>query len=333
MRVLVADRLPDESVEALTTAGHTVVVDPALTADSLPESLGEAEVLVVRSTKVTSRVFEGAGPLRLVIRAGSGTNTIDCDAATRAGVLVANLPGRNAVAVAELTLGLMLAVDRAIADNVAELRAGHWDKKRFSSMGRGLFGRRLGIVGLGAIGLEVADRAGAFGMELLSVARPSRSEEASARAERLGITMVDSLADLAERVDVLTLHAPMVAETANLVDREVLDALAPGVLINTSRAGLVDSDALLEHLDRGTLTAGLDVFPDEPTEGTAEWASRLAAHPRVVGTHHIGASTAQAQAAIGQGVVDLVVGYARGDELRTVNRLRPSVPPGNGTSR
>lgn len=322
MRVLVADRLSDSCVKALTTAGHAVVFEPTLTADSLPDHIGDSEVLVVRSTKVTSRVFDEAGSLGLVIRAGSGTNTIDCDAATEAGVLVTNLPGRNAIAVAELTLGLMLAVDRALPDNVVELRAGHWDKKRFSSVGRGLFGRRLGIVGLGAIGLEVAARAAAFGMELWSVGRPSRSAVASARADDLGITMAASIVELAERVDVLTLHAPMVAQTANLVDGEVLDALAPGVLINTSRAGLVDSDALLAHLDRGTLAAGLDVFPDEPAEASAEWKSRLAAHPRVVGTHHIGASTAQAQDSVGQGVVELVLGYARGDQIPSVNEIR-----------
>jgi D-3-phosphoglycerate dehydrogenase len=259
-----------------------------------------------------------------VVRAGSGTNTIDCDEATRRGVLVANVPGRNSVAVAELTMGLLLAVDRAIPDNTYELRAGRWDKKRFSAVGRGLYGRRLGVVGLGSIGLAVAERAAAFGMSLVAQAKGSRAPETSARMEALGFGLVPDLVTLATEVDALTLHVPLTAETRGMVGAEVLDALQPGILLNTSRAEVVVTDALVERLDGGLLSAGLDVFPDEPGAGSADWQSSLAAHPRVVGTHHIGASTEQAQEAVVAGVTEIVIAFGNGDLIDVVNPLARS---------
>jgi D-3-phosphoglycerate dehydrogenase len=320
MRILVADRLPTHVKDAMRSLGHECVVDPDLTEDSLPEAVGDVDVLVVRSTRVPAGVFEGSDALRLVVRAGSGTNTIDCEAATRSGVLVANVPGRNAAAVAELTMGLLIAVDRAIPDNTAELRAGHWDKKRFSGVGRGLYGRRLGIVGLGNIGLAVADRAAAFGMRLLAQSKGSRSDATSRRIDDLGIELVPDLVTLASEVDALTLHVPLNSQTRGMVGAEVLDALQPGILVNTSRAEVVDSDALTQRLDAGGLSAGLDVFPDEPATGSAAWQSPLAAHPRVVGTHHIGASTEQAQAAVVEGVVEIITAFGNGELVNVVNQ-------------
>src|SRR4051794_39586608 len=186
MHLLFADRLPEQTILDLEARGHVCVMEPELTADDLPGRIAGFDGLVVRSTKVGRAVFDAADRLALVIRAGAGTNTIDTDAAATRGVLVSNVPGRNAAAVAELTLGLLLAVDRRIADNVADLRAGRWDKKRYSKAG-GLMGSTLGIVGLGSIGLAVAERAAAFGIELQALARPGRSPHATARAEELGI--------------------------------------------------------------------------------------------------------------------------------------------------
>jgi D-3-phosphoglycerate dehydrogenase / 2-oxoglutarate reductase len=319
MRILVADKLPTHFEASMRAAGHECVIDPGLTDATLPEAVGGVEVLVVRSTKVTAATLSSTDSLRLVVRAGSGTNTIDCDEATRRGVLVANVPGRNAVAVAELTMALLLAVDRAIPDNTSELREGRWDKKRFSAVGRGLYGRRMGIVGLGSIGLAVAERAAAFGMPLMAQAKGARSPECLRRIDELGITLVPDLVTLASEVDVLTLHVPLNAETRGMVGADVLDALQPGVLLNTSRAEVLDSEALLARLDGGLLAAGLDVFPDEPGSGAAEWRSPLAAHPAVVGTHHIGASTEQAQEAVVAGVVEVVTAFARGELLNVVN--------------
>jgi D-3-phosphoglycerate dehydrogenase / 2-oxoglutarate reductase len=319
MRILVADRLPAHFEATMLAAGHECVVQPELTDTTLPQAVGDIDVLVVRSTRVTAQTLGATDSLRLVVRAGSGTNTIDCEEATRRGVLVANVPGRNAAAVAELTMGLLLAVDRAIPDNTSELRAGHWDKKRFSAVGRGLYGRRLGVVGLGNIGLAVAERAAAFGMPLLAQAKGSRSPQAARRIDELGIELVPDLLTLASEVDVLTLHVPLTAETRGMVGAEVLDALQPGILLNTSRADVVDTDALLDRLDGGLLSAGLDVFPDEPGSGTASWRSALAAHPRVVGTHHVGASTEQAQEAVVAGVVEILAAFADGELLNVVN--------------
>ena len=324
MRVLVADRLPTHFETTMRSGGHECVIDPGLTEATLPQAVGGIDVLVVRSTKVTADTLTATDSLRLVVRAGSGTNTIDCETATRRGVLVANVPGRNAMAVAELTIGLLLAVDRAIPDNTSELRAGHWDKQRFGAVGRGLYGRRLGIVGLGHIGLAVAERAAAFGMPLLAQAKGSRSPEALRRIDELGIELVRDLVTLASNVDVLTLHVPLTAETRGMVGAEVLDALQPGILLNTSRAEVVDSEALRARLDGGQLAAGLDVFPDEPGSGTADWRSPLAAHPGVVGTHHIGASTEQAQEAVVAGVVEVVTAFANGDLVNVVNPLARS---------
>jgi D-3-phosphoglycerate dehydrogenase len=323
MRILVADRLPDRFIKAMELRGHDCVVDADLTEDSLPGAVAGVDVLVVRSTRVTASVFTATDSLRLVVRAGSGTNTIDCDTATTTGVLVANVPGRNAVAVAELTLGLLLAVDRAIPDNTSELRAGHWDKRRFSAVGRGLSGQALGIVGLGNIGLAVAERAAGFGMRLFAQAKGSRSPDVVQRIDRLGIELIPDLVALASTVDVLTVHVPSTTETRGMVDATVLDALQPGILINTSRADVVDASALITRLDEGSLSAGLDVFPDEPGSGSADWHSPLAAHPRVVGTHHIGASTQQAQESVVDGVEEVIDAFERGELLNVVN------PPGD----
>jgi len=320
MRILVADALEPFAVAALESAGHTCTVDPDLTGDSLPSAIGDAEALIVRSTKVTAETLTAGKELTLVVRAGAGTNTIDVAAATASGVVVTNVPGRNADAVAELAFGLMLAIDRKIPDGVIALRAGQWDKKGMSKGARGLKGTDLGIVGLGSIGLGVASRARAFGMNVLALRRPGRSAESEARIADLGITLLDSQPELAASVDWLSLHIPAGPDTAGIVDAETLGAMRPGaVLINTSRADVVDADALLERLEAGAIRAGLDVFPDEPGSGNAAWTSTIAAHPGVVGTHHVGASTEQAQLAVAEGVVDVVAAFVAGSPVHVVN--------------
>ena len=323
MRVLFADAVSESTVTDLEARGHACVVDAGLKAGDLPSSLGGFDALVVRSTKVVGEVFENADRLALVIRAGAGTNTIDTAAAAARGVLVANLPGRNAVAVAELTMGLLLAVDRRIVDGTVDLRAGRWDKKTYGAA-RGLYGSTIGILGLGSIGLEVAQRARAFGMDVRALAKPERSEQVRARAEDLHIGMAESLAELLPACDVVSLHLPSGADTLGLVDRSFLGQMKRGsILLNTSRGDLVDEDALLEALDGQDLRAGLDVYADEPGSGSAEWTSRLGQHPRVVGTHHIGASTQQAQDAIAAGVVEVIDAFVQGETPNCVN-LTPS---------
>lgn len=319
MRLLLADRLPGQAVSDLEARGHVCVMEPGLTADDLPARIPGFDALVVRSTKVTSAVFEAADCLALVIRAGAGTNTIDTDTAAARGVLVSNVPGRNAAAVAELTIGLLLAVDRRIADNVADLRRGQWDKERYSKAA-GLLGSTMGIVGLGSIGFAVAERAAAFGIHLQSLAKAGRPAHVAERAEHLGIAMCASLEQLAASSDIVTLHVPACEETRHLVDEGFLHRMRDGaILLNTSRGDVVDERALLEALDVGKVRAGLDVFADEPGTGKSSWDSPVARHPNVVATHHIGASTEQAQRAIAAGVTEIVDAFVAGEARHCVN--------------
>jgi D-3-phosphoglycerate dehydrogenase len=319
MRILFADKLPEQTVQDLETHGHECTVEPGLGATDLAGRIAGYDVLVVRSTKVPRAVIEAADRLVLVIRAGAGTNTIDTDAAAERAVFVCNVPGRNAAAVAELTMGLLLAVDRRIADNVADLRDGRWDKKTYGRAD-GLLGSTMGILGLGSIGFLVAERAAAFGIRVQSLARQRRSAAATARAEELGITMCGSLEELLGSSDIVSLHVPASPETKHLVDETFLSRMRKGaILLNTSRGDVVDEKALLRALDEGRVRAGLDVFEGEPGSGQAEWDSALAKHPGVVATHHIGASTSQAQRAIAQGVTEIVDAFTAGDARHCVN--------------
>jgi D-3-phosphoglycerate dehydrogenase / 2-oxoglutarate reductase len=319
VRILVADKLPEQTIHDLQAHGHECTMEPGLPADDLAGRIRGYDVLVVRSTKVRRVVFEAADRLVLVVRAGAGTNTIDTDAAAERGVFVSNVPGRNAAAVAELTMGLLLAVDRRIADNVADLRAGRWDKQTYGKA-EGLMGSTMGIVGLGSIGFLVAERAAAFGIRVQSVAKKERSAAAAVRAEEIGITMCDSLEALAASSDIVSLHVPASPDTKHLVDRAFLARMKKGaILLNTSRGDVVDEDALLTALDEGRVRAGLDVFDEEPGSGQAEWDSALAKHPGVVATHHIGASTSQAQRAIAQGVTEIVDAFTTGEARHCVN--------------
>src|SRR5262245_43152442 len=196
-------------------------MEPGMSADDLAGRIVGNDVLVARRTTVPRSVVEAADRRVLVIRAGAGTNTIDTDAAAERAVFVSNVPGRNAAAVAELTMGLLLAVDRRIADNVADLREGRWDKQTYGKA-EGLLGSTMGILGLGSIGFLVAERAAAFGIHVQSLAKEGRSAAAVTRAEELGITMCDSLEDLLATSDIVSLHVPAGPATRNLVDEAFL---------------------------------------------------------------------------------------------------------------
>jgi D-3-phosphoglycerate dehydrogenase len=318
MRVLFADAVDPSTVRALEERGHDCEVEPRLSADDLPSRIPGIEVLVVRSTRVTAATIEAARDLELIVRAGAGTNTIDVEAASRVGVYVTNVPGRNAIAVAELTMGLLLAIDRRIADNVAELRAGTWNKTAYSRA-EGLFGKTFGVVGVGDIGLAVAERAAAFGLRVVAI-RKDRDPEVEERIRAIGIELVDSLEELVSTSDVVSIHLPSTPETESLFDAWLLARMKDGaILLNTSRGDIVDEAALLDAIESRGLRVGLDVYPDEPASGTADWSSKLAQHPNVVGTHHIGASTEQAQRAVADGVVEIVEAFVRGEVLNCVN--------------
>jgi D-3-phosphoglycerate dehydrogenase len=319
MRVLCADATAQETIDQLTSRGHSCDVEPDLKAGDIAGRIRGYDVLVVRSTKVGADVFDAADRLALVVRAGAGTNTIDTSAAARRGVFVANVPGRNSIAVAELTMGLLLAIDRRIPDAVADLRAGRWDKKTYSKA-EGLFGSTLGIVGMGDIGQAVAARAVGFGINVQTVARSRRKARVRERLDELGVVEVDTLEALVSSSDAVSLHVPSKGETRGMVDATFLGWMKPGaVLINTSRGDIVDESALLAAIEEKGLRVGLDVYADEPSTGKAEWASPVAQHPNVVGTHHIGASTEQAQRAIADGVVEVITAFSEGQAQNCVN--------------
>jgi D-3-phosphoglycerate dehydrogenase len=306
-KILVADAFPKEQLTRFAPLGLEVEHRADLPAKDLPSAARDASILVVRSKQVQADVFEAAHALSLVVRAGAGVNTIDVAAASLRGVFVANCPGQNSIAVAELAVGLVLALDRRIPDNVAQLRAGRWDKKGFSEA-RGVFGRTLALAGAGAIAREVASRGRALGMRVVAWSRSL--DDAGARA--LGVERAPDLLTLARQADFLSLHLALTKETRGVVSRDVLAALPPGAaLVNTARAELVDQDALLEAVRAGRLRVGTDVFAGEPEKGQAEFDTPLAKLPGVYGTHHIGASTEQAQDAIARETVRIVETFVR----------------------
>ncbi len=306
MRLLIADKLHPRAIEELRTLPLEVIYEPELTRESLETSLAGVGILVVRSTEVTAAAIENAKQLNLIVRAGAEFRTIDVRAASKRGIYVANCPGRNAAAVAELVFGLMLSLDRRIPDAVASLRAGKWERQEYGKA-EGLHGRTLGVVGLGAIGREVAQRARAFGLNVVGWSRSLNQ----ARATELGIAHAASLHELATRSQILTLHIALNDRTRHIVNRRVIELLPErAMLINTARADLVDHAALFEAVDKRGLRVGLDVFPDEP-RGTRTFPGPdfLRSYPSggvVYGTPHIAAATDQAQLSIAAEAVRII---------------------------
>ncbi len=330
MNVLVADKFEQSGIDGLKAAGCEVVYQPDVSGDALAAAIADtaADVLVVRSTKVTASMLD-AGRLSLVVRAGAGVNTIDVAAASARGIYVSNCPGRNAIAVAELTFGLILALDRRIADNVADLRAGTWNKKEYSKA-RGLFGRTLGLLGFGSIGQEVARRGHAFGMRVLVWSRRFVDDLDGARATLppdVRVEVVSSPVELARRADVLSVHLALTADTRALVGADILGALRPhSLFINTARAEIVDAASLATAAREKPLRVGLDVFAVEPAGATGEFGDAIVALPGVYGTHHIGASTDQAQDAIAAEAVRIVRAYKDTGKVPNVVNLATRTP-------
>jgi D-3-phosphoglycerate dehydrogenase / 2-oxoglutarate reductase len=322
MKVLVADKFEKSGLEGLQGLGCDVLYQPDAQDDSLTEAIrvSGAEVLVVRSTKVGRPMLE-AGRLSLVIRAGAGYNTIDVEAASERGISVSNCPGKNSIAVAELAFGLILALDRRIAEGAADLKQGVWNKKEYSKA-RGLFGSTLGILGLGGIGKEVVPRARAFGMPVVAWSRSLTPEKAQA----LGVQPKASPAEVASAADVVSVHLALKSETRNLCDTAFFAAMKPGAFfVNTSRAEVVDQGALEKAVREKGIRAALDVFAGEPAGGTGEVADPIFRVAGVIGTHHIGASTDQAQEAIAEETVRIVREYKeKGRAPNVVNLARKS---------
>ncbi|MFW2381209.1 MAG: NAD(P)-dependent oxidoreductase [Acidimicrobiales bacterium] len=318
LRILFADAIDQERLTPLLDAGVECIIEPGLTADDLPNRIVGFDGLIVRSTKVLAETIDAADRLQFIVRAGAGVDNIDCESASALGVFVCNVPGRNAVAVAELTMGLLLSCDRRIADNTADLRNGVWQKGVYS-VADGVLGKTMGIIGLGEIGLQVALRAKAFGLTVLAVRKDGRSDLVQQRIRSIGVRMVDELDELLAEADIVSIHVPKAESTAGMVNASFLSKMKPSsILLNTSRGEVVNEADLLVALDQG-LRAGLDVFADEPKSKEGSFSSAVASHPNVVGTHHIGASTAQAQQSVADGTVQTIEAFISGSPVNVVN--------------
>jgi len=324
MKVLVADKFEESGLNGLKALGCEVLFEPKLEGEALGARLAEsaAEVLVVRSTKVTAAEMEKARGLALIVRAGAGVNTIDLKTASARAITVSNCPGKNSIAVAELAWGLILALDRRIAEQTADLRNGVWNKAEYGKA-KGLAGRTLGVVGCGSIGNEVIRRARAFDMELLVWSRSLTPE----KAEEMEVGRADSIHALALAADVITVHLALTKETRGLCDAAFFGALKPGALfVNTSRGEVVDQAALARAIEEKGVRAALDVFEKEPSGGTGAFEDPIARLPGVIGTHHVGASTDQAQNAIAAETVRIVKVYKETGSVPNAVNLSQRTP-------
>lgn len=323
MRVLIADKFEQSGRDGLQALGCEISYEPDAKDDTLIEAIKREapDVLVVRGTKVTEPMLD-AGPVKLVVRAGAGYNTIDVAAASKRGIYVSNCPGKNSIAVAELAFALILAVDRRVADNVIALRRGEWNKKEFSRA-RGLFGRTLGLIGVGKIGQEMIPRARAFGMPVVAWSRSLTTE----RAAQLGVELKESPKAVAADADVVSIHLALNPETRNLLDADFFSVMRPGsYFINTARGEVVDQKALAEAMRTRGIRAGLDVYAVEPTSSSGEFHDEIVKEEGLYGTHHIGASTDQAQEAIAAETVRIVREFKETGKVPNVVNLARQTP-------
>ncbi len=310
MNILIADKFPAHWIDALK-ADHKVTYTPALDENTLASAVADAEVLIVRSTKVNKAAISAAPALKLIIRAGAGYDTIDTAFAKEKNIGVCTCPATNSIAVAELAIGLMLALDRRICDNVSDLRQGKWNKNEYSKA-KGIYGSTMGILGLGNIGKEVNKRAQAFGMKVIAC-DPTASEELM---HALGVEKVNDIYTLAAKADVISVHLPGTPETNGVFNKKFFDAMKPGAtFINTSRGSLVNTADLIEALKAGKIKAGVDVYEKEPKADDKTFDfTPFEGLANFYGTHHIGASTDQAQDAVAKRAVDIVKAYAEKKE-------------------
>ncbi|MCE1189102.1 MAG: phosphoglycerate dehydrogenase [Ignavibacteria bacterium] len=315
VKVLIADKFPQQHIDQLKAMDLDVAYEPKLGENDLPAAAADADILVVRSTIVNAETIQNSKNLNLIIRAGAGVNNINISAANQKGVYVANCPGMNSIAVAELAIGLMLALDRRIPDNVADFKSGVWNKGEYSKA-EGIHGKTLGIVGVGAIGREVAKRATSFGMNVYG--------KDICRIEGELIKDFSEMDKLLPLCDVITIHLPLTPETRGLFNKEMFSHMKPGAfLINTARAEIIDEDAMLEAIETKKIRVALDVFKGEPEGKGGTVSSRLQNNPNVYVTHHIGASTEQAQNAVASETIRIIKDFVNSGVIaHWVNRAK-----------
>jgi D-3-phosphoglycerate dehydrogenase / 2-oxoglutarate reductase len=317
-KVLVADKFPEEYIQQMKDSGLEVIYSPKLGENDLPEAAKDVDILVVRSTVVNADTINKSSRLNLIIRAGAGVNNINITAANQKGIYVANCPGMNSIAVAELAMGLIISLDRRIPDNVADFRSEKWNKGEYSKS-EGLFGKNLALVGFGNIGKEVAKRAIAFGINVYA--------KDIIRIEDERVKEFSELDNVLPICDIISIHLPSTPQTKGLFNKQMFGYLKPGaLLINTSRADIIDEDALLEAIKEKNIKVACDVFKGEPEGKTGEVKSKLQSSPNIYITHHIGASTEQAQNAVAAETVRIIQKYLQSGVItHWVNKSKISV--------
>jgi D-3-phosphoglycerate dehydrogenase len=316
MKVLISDNISPKCIEILKNAGLEVDIKVGMKPEELRACIGDYQGLIIRSaTKVTSEIIDAATSLKVIGRAGSGLDNVDRTSATKKGIVVMNTPGGNTITTAEHTIALMVSLARQVPQATMSMKAGKWEKKKF--MGIELFNKTLGIVGIGNIGSQVAKRMQAFAMNVVAY-DPFLSED---KAKAIGVEKVD-LRELFRRSDFITVHTPLTAETKNLINRETLAIMKPGVrIINCARGGIVSEKDLYDALVEGKVGgAALDVFEKEPPENNP-----LLTLDTVVATPHLGASTKEAQENVAVAVAEQVVDYLVNGTIRNAVNF-PSVP-------
>jgi D-3-phosphoglycerate dehydrogenase len=316
MKLLIADKVSAKMVADLKALGCEVTLASDLSAEALPLAIAGVEILIVRAKQITAAAIEAGSSLSLIVRAGSGVDTIDIKKASEKGIYVANCPGRNTDAVAELAIGLLIAADRRIPEALIDLRAGQWRKEYGKA--RWLKGRTLGVVGLGNVGCAVARRAQGLEMNVVGWSRSLTP----ARAKALGIAYCATLDDLAEASDAVSVHLALSKDTRGLISGAFFERLKNGTLfVNTARSEVVDGAALKAALVAGKIRAALDVFENEPASGEAPFADTELAGRLAAASPHIGASTDQAEEAIAEETVRVVRAFL--ETGRPVNAVNP----------
>ena len=303
LKVLVADKFPDKYIQQMKDLDLEVIYNAKLGEKDLPDAAKDVDIVVVRSTVVNEETILNCTKLKLIIRAGSGVNNINIVAANKKGVSVANCPGMNAVAVAELAIGLMLSLDRCIPENVMDFNKGVWNKDKYSK-GKGLKGKTLGLIGVGNIGKEVAKRALAFEMTVYG--------KDVVPIEGVQIKLINEMDKLLPLCDVISIHLPATPQTKGLMNKQMFSYMKNGAyLINTSRQDVLVEDDLLEAIKEKNLRAAVDVFKGEPEAKSGEVSSKLQNNPNIYVTHHIGASTEQAQDAVAEETINIIKHYVQ----------------------
>ncbi len=315
LKVLVADKFPDKYIQQMKDLDLEVIYNAKLGEKDLPEAALDVDIIVVRSTVVNEETINNGKKLNLIIRAGSGVNNINIAAANKKGIYVTNCPGMNAVAVAELAVGLMIALDRFIPDNVSDFNKGVWNKDKYSK-GKGLKGKTLGLIGVGNIGKEVAKRALAFEMNVYG--------KDISRIEGVQIKDFSEMDQLLPLCDVVSIHLPATPQTKGLFNKQMFSYMKDGAyLINTSRQDVINEDDLLEAVKEKNIRYACDVFKGEPEGKAGEVSSKLMNNPNIYVTHHIGASTEQAQDAVAEETINIIKKFVHSGVIdHWVNRAK-----------